>query len=191
MTTQMLIRDILQLDLVRKNVVITGNPASGKTHLANLMKKAYPYHKFISTDEFMEYGFEDALYELMRAIKEIGNYVIIEGVLGYRLLRKGVERDEFYPEMVINMDTPEEEIEKVYAERGQSEKFIKVKSMIKGNKTVYDLYLGMDNPHKPIIINAVRNLKAEIYKTDEQVSVSKEAGSYIANNDKIKKGKKK
>src|SRR5690606_18231688 len=78
-------------DFEGKNVLIIGYPGSGKTHLFNLIPKTD--HKFIRTDDYISFGFEQSLYECLKDITDIqstGRNTFIEGVQGYRLLRKGL-----------------------------------------------------------------------------------------------------
>ena len=85
----------------RGNVVIIGYPATGKTFLLDSITskvKASIYH----TDDYIKYGFVDALYVLMEEIaKDKTPLKIIEGVLGYRLIRKGIELHTFHADLVI------------------------------------------------------------------------------------------
>jgi adenylate kinase family enzyme len=156
MFTKMLLSDILKLDLVRKNVVIIGAPSSGKTYLSEKMKEVYPYHSFIHSDDFIQYGFEDGLYEMIREIKKTDKYCIIEGILCYRLLRKGAEQGSFSPDYVIQTHIADEDLEKAYKDKNEPEKLPKVRSLIKSNQTVFELYCGMEKQKNPIFIELVR-----------------------------------
>lgn len=89
-----------------KIIVVVGFPATGKTFLAdNLVKdlsaKVSPI-KYYHTDDYIKYGFEESLYVLLKDLqRDKEAYKIIEGVQGYRLLRKGIELNNFYPSLVI------------------------------------------------------------------------------------------
>ena len=73
-----------------KHIIIIGSPASGKTTLSlKLLEKGF---KIIHTDDYMQYGFKDSLYKLLEDIQKLNlKNIVIEGILGYRLLRKGIE----------------------------------------------------------------------------------------------------
>ena len=83
------------------NVVIIGYPATGKTFLLDSITskvKASIYH----TDDYIKHGFGEALYVLMGDIdRDDAPLKIIEGVLGYRLIRKGIELQTFHPDLII------------------------------------------------------------------------------------------
>jgi len=85
------------------NVVIIGYPATGKTFLLDTIitacrVRASTYH----TDDYIKHGFVEALYVLMEEIaKDKTPLKIIEGVLGYRLIRKGIELHTFHADLVI------------------------------------------------------------------------------------------
>ena len=91
-------------DIIRKTVVIIGHPQSGKTTYSAKLKEKFPYHTYISCDDFKNFPYDEALYELKKAInKTTAKHLVIEGILGYRLLRKGLQYKDFNPEMVIRI----------------------------------------------------------------------------------------
>ena len=85
-----------------KSVLIIGPPASGKTTLAaNIME---PGVLVFHTDDYMAFGYKEALYVLLDDLKKLpARPIIIEGVQGYRLLRKGLELGCYYPDVVIEL----------------------------------------------------------------------------------------
>lgn len=132
-----------------KNILVIGSPASGKSFVTGLLKSALPYHRIIHTDDYMEHGFEQSLYVMMEDIKATPWVSIIEGMLGYRLLRKGVELDCYYPDIVIELLVSTETIEGIYNTQRDPSKLKGVMSQIKACNTVYAKYLDMPNDHKP------------------------------------------
>jgi dephospho-CoA kinase len=84
--------------------VILGLPASGKTEFVKRLKQN-SMEKFIHTDDYINENrdnFEDSLYDLMRDLASIKNHnIVVEGVQGYRLLRKGLQEQSFFPDEVI------------------------------------------------------------------------------------------
>lgn len=96
-----------KIELPKKgNVVIIGYAATGKTTFSNTLKfKGSMYH----TDDYIPYGFEQALYVLMDDLKkDKAPLKVIEGILGYRLLRKGLQLQNFYADLVIVCEATKE-----------------------------------------------------------------------------------
>jgi hypothetical protein len=88
-------------------VVIIGHPESGKTHIADELAIQYPDYKVYRTDDYILHGFERSLYVLLGDIeRDAAPKVIVEGVQGYRLLRKGAELGTFDADLVIVAGRP-------------------------------------------------------------------------------------
>lgn len=125
-----LIKEVEKAD----RVVIIGAPASGKTTLSRTLEQYWPV---IHTDDYISMGYENSLYELLKDLDHLSGW-IVEGVLGYRLLRKlrqiGQDVD-----LIIEVERSLEDIEEVYR-RERNADFNRVKAMIKANQTVYDEY---------------------------------------------------
>lgn len=94
----------VHVDIGTKNVLIIGIPAAGKTYLSKLLAKDNPDHRLIHTDDYIKFGFKESLYKLLMDLGGINQPTIIEGMLGYRLLRKGLELDCYCPDMVIEVE---------------------------------------------------------------------------------------
>ena len=94
------------MNIDNKHVLILGSPKSGKTTLSKKIKTKY--HYIIHTDDFgEEYGYEQGLYKLIDFIKakQKNYYVLVEGTLGYRLLKKIKEGVDIKFDIILNMDT--------------------------------------------------------------------------------------
>jgi len=126
-------------DLKDKSVLIIGCPASGKTFLSDKFKQAG--FDVIHTDDYISYGFNDSLYELLKDIdgKDLKN-TVIEGVIGYRLLRKGQELNSYSPDVVIELKPEIDLVQSRYAASRGIDKFKSVLSMINANETVLNQY---------------------------------------------------
>jgi thymidylate kinase len=80
---------------------------------------------------------------------EIDEPVIVEGMQGYRLLRKGVELANFYPDVVIELQVTEAQVERVYRAERQAEKLPKLSAFNKMHQTILESYKALKNPHPP------------------------------------------
>lgn len=94
----------IKLSLNENIIVVVGLPASGKTFVANELIEQYAKraYKLYRTDDYIDWGFEESLYKLRDDLRrDLSPRKIIEGVQGYRLLRKGLELGDFNPDVVI------------------------------------------------------------------------------------------
>jgi hypothetical protein len=83
-------------------VVVIGLPACGKSTIALGLLKKYDRFKYYCTDNYIKYEFKESLYKMMDDLRrDISPCKIIEGVQGYRLLRKGLELKTFSPDLVV------------------------------------------------------------------------------------------
>lgn len=75
-------------------IVIIGFPATGKTTLSiELQEELLPEHSLYSSDNYIDLGYEQSLYGMIKEIETDPNpKKIIEGVQGYRFLRKMAQK---------------------------------------------------------------------------------------------------
>lgn len=139
----------LTVDIGTKNVLIIGCPASGKTFLSNQLAHDNPKHHVIHTDDYMEYGYKASLYEILDYMSKLRCPTIIEGVIGYRLLRKGVELDCYYPDIVIELEISEGRMHKTYATQRLDKDFDAVRGFVRSHEKILNDYRVMVNPHPP------------------------------------------
>ncbi len=137
-----------RIDIAGKNVLIIGAPASGKTYLSGIFSHAGRI--VIHTDDYMEYGFQEALYRCLDDICDASQPTLVEGVQGPRLLRKGVELDCYYPDIVFELVTSWERIEKTYKEERDTAKLKGQKGFAKMNETILGDYFSMPNERPPV-----------------------------------------
>lgn len=140
---------IKDLDIKGQNVLIIGFPASGKTTLAELLNSEN--HTLIHSDDYMQFGFKESLYELLKDLEKIEGNTIIEGVMGYRLLRKGVELNSYFPNIVIEMKVIEATVKKRYQARDPT-KLNGALSMCKSCMKILGDYEKMTNTKNPLWI---------------------------------------
>lgn len=144
----MTINDLFKQDFEGKNILIIGCPASGKTYLANQFKT---YHQKIHTDDFIEYGYEQSMYKVLEAVTSSETNTIVEGIQGYRLLRKGAQLGTYYPDVVIELVISHEQMIKIYETERDASKTKHLTGMLKSNAKVLADYLSIiDEERKPI-----------------------------------------
>ena len=144
------IPDLLTTDLHGKTVVIIGHPATGKTWLGKALA-AITGRQVIHTDDYIQYGHVEGLYVLLDELQAMEGPHLVEGVMGYRLLRKGAQTGLYYPDVVIHLTVPAECVERTYRQvRKEPEKLPGVKRLGMACDTVLRDYLEMNNPHPPV-----------------------------------------
>lgn len=146
----MTIQEVLSLSIVDKNVLIIGPPASGKTWLCNEMKKLC--HLIIRTDSYIKYGYNKAMYECLNDICDThkdGYNTLVEGIQGYRLLRKGVELDCYYPDIVIELEISEKRMHETYKKERDPKKIKYLQSFNAAHQTILEDYFSLLNEKKP------------------------------------------
>ena len=101
-------------------ILIIGHPASGKTTLCKAIAKVDPSKRPVwHTDDFMAHGWEGSLYALI-ATADLSSPYIIEGVQGYRLLRKMCELDLDLPDVIVICKASDAATKKRYTDRGKA-----------------------------------------------------------------------
>jgi hypothetical protein len=146
----MTIQEVLSLNMVDKNVLIIGPPASGKTWLCDIMMRFY--HLIVHTDNYIHYGYKQSIYEVMKEINYAhtnGLNTIVEGIQGYRLLRKGVELDCYYPDIVIELEISEKRMRETYQKERDPKKIKYLQSFNDAHQTILDDYFSLPNEKKP------------------------------------------
>lgn len=112
-----------KIERSEKIIVVVGLPATGKTILADTIVRTYQTRplKVFRTDDYIKHGFEESLYVLMADLnRDISPMKLIEGVQGYRLLRKGLETNSFFPDLVIVCCATRDIRATRYKERGKT-----------------------------------------------------------------------
>lgn len=141
----------INLDLKNKDILIIGCPATGKTFLSNKIIKDRNTI-LIHTDDYMKHGFKESLYFLLEDIekyKKEGYKLIIEGVLGYRLLRKGQELGSYFPDIVIEVTIDQLKQLEIYRKERDHKKIKYIESFNKNVNTVLESYFSMTRINEP------------------------------------------
>lgn len=122
-------------------VVVIGPPGSGKTTVGRLLAddSGLPLY---STDTYLGAGHVEALYAIMQEIGDEG--WIVEGMIGYRLLRKRKQLRMPAPDIVIELDATDAEIKQAYADSGRRCNLPAIRKFCKAHDSVMEDYLLMD-----------------------------------------------
>lgn len=142
-------------------LIIAWHPATGKTTLGIKLKQLYPDHLLIHTDAYMEYGYKESLYML---IKDLEGYsfknIIVEGIMGARLMRKLQEQGfnecvDLYLYLRGSLDL----IKETYERERPGKNFDTLTSAIK----------WLDTVHSSIVLSRVPHLEWEVRTYDEEL----------------------
>lgn len=99
-------------------IFILGPTKSGKVTISKELSKQLDDRELLIADEYIEnYGYDFALDRFENDVKD--HYyncipIIVEGILGYRLLRKIVKEGYHLPDMVIKVECNKETIQYFY-----------------------------------------------------------------------------
>jgi hypothetical protein len=135
----------------KTKVVIIGPPGSGKSHVATVLGESseLPIYR---TDKFLSDGHVQALYSVIDAAGDEG--YIIEGMVGYRLLRKLKQLKLPPPDIVIQLEADDFMIEESYAKRNKVCNIKRLRAFCKAHDTVLEDYYQLDGEEPKIWINA-------------------------------------
>lgn len=99
-------------------ILIIGSVKSGKVTIARELAKQLDNRKLFISDEYIaNWGHDNALNRLEEDINESyygSDPIIIEGILGFRLLRRMVKNGYHLPDMVIKTECNKETISYFY-----------------------------------------------------------------------------
>jgi len=153
--------ELINLCKNKKHIIIYGHSKSGKVCLAKIISEKLKC-KLIISDDYMHLGWDDNMYHIRDLLKNefAETQTIFEGVQTCRLLRKGVQLDDYYPDLVIHITCNYESIVQSYYNDGQQYK-LKGGKVKRFNEKIldkiffewYDLLMKNKPNKKPMIIN--------------------------------------
>ena len=121
-----------------KIIVVAGFTKTGKYPIAKKIADSLNRHLIVS-DDFGLQNFEDFKRTAQIAyVKQTP--IVIEGVMSFRLLRKGLEENNFYTDLIIKTNCNEATIRYFYEKDGEGDKIARVLSFNKGLNTMWDEY---------------------------------------------------
>ncbi len=131
-------------------VVIIGPPGSGKTTVGLLLAESSGLPLY-STDRYLSDGHIKALYTVMQMVGDEG--WIVEGMIGYRLLRKRRQLGMPPPDIVIHLSASDEQIERICKERNTNVN--RMRGFIKAHESVLTDYYALDGAEPDIWIHSL------------------------------------
>lgn len=135
------LQEILAYPLLYKNVLIIGCPASGKTYLSKLLDRGD--HVLIHTDDYLPFGFVGSLSACIDAANNVIGKTIVEGVQGYRMLRKGFENGNYMPDIVIECEVSTQRMNMTYVLERDPAKIQYLRDFKKGHVKILNEYFAM------------------------------------------------
>ena len=138
-----------------KTIVILGYTKTGKVTIAKKLAQELNYPLFESDHYINIKDREQSLYNLIDHVLpyyQSNQPIIIEGILCFRLLRKGLQLNNFSPDLIIKTKCNDETIKHFYRMDGEESKINRALSFNKGLNTIWDEYKEMlrDNLHSKI-----------------------------------------
>ena len=122
-------------------VVVIGPPGSGKTTVGQVLAETSGLPLY-STDRMLGDGHVAALYAVMAMTGDTG--WIVEGMIGYRLLRKRAQFGMPPPDIVIQLDATDAEITQNYWARKQHCDIRRIRAFCKAHDKVLEDYFTLD-----------------------------------------------
>jgi len=126
-------------------IVVCGFTKTGKITLANKLAKELNRKIFLSDD----YQFVDPNESLYAFMKDIIPFhqnktpIIVEGILCFRLLRKGIQESLFFPDLILKTNCNESTIRYFYNKDREEHKIERALSFNKGLDKIWNEYLDL------------------------------------------------
>lgn len=124
-------------------IVILGYTKTGKHTIAKRLAEELQCNLYVSDDYLDRSNPTDSLYTLIEAFASdyrAGRQFVVEGVLCFRLLRKGLELRNFFPDLLIKTECNVETISHFYHKDGEGHKLQRALNFNKGLEKIWDEY---------------------------------------------------
>ena len=134
---------ILNICNQSNQIVIIGPPVSGKSSIAAFLANNLP-HALVSTDHYLvSRNQEEALTKILEDVSKYNKQLIIEGTLGFVLLRKGLQSNSYIPDLIIKLKCDEKSITHLYNKFRDPKKLNYVNGYIQGVNKVWNEYIEL------------------------------------------------
>lgn len=134
----MTLEQIKDYDFAKKNVLVIGCPASGKSFITDLLNNGT--HKVFRTDTYIPHGYVGSLYALLEDVMNVIGRTWVEGVQGYRMLRKGAEMETYKPDIVIECEISRYKMEETYLKERDPAKIKYLRQFNASHQTILNGY---------------------------------------------------
>jgi hypothetical protein len=127
-----------------KIITILGYTKTGKITIAKKLADELNYPLFISDHYINVKNRQQSLYDLMDHILpyyQSNKPLIVEGVLCFRLLRKGLQLKNFHTDVIIKTKCNDSTIKYFYEKDNEPDKISRALSFNKGLNTIWNEYL--------------------------------------------------
>lgn len=139
----------LHRNIQGKSILIIGAPASGKSTFARQLKVLNQEHVILHTDDYIKYGFEQAVDVILEDIKRTNAPTIVEGMNGYRLLRRGYITGKYKPNLVVELLVTSEVQQKIYDTERDPYRYPHMKKFYGAQLKVLDDYRVLVGDNRP------------------------------------------
>lgn len=128
-----------------KTIVVCGYTKTGKVTIAKKLANKLNRPLFIS-DDYQSLGHEESLNYLIKEVykhQTLNSPIIVEGILCFRLLRKGIKESLFYPDLIIKTKCDENTIRYFYEKDNEGHKIERALIFNKGLNTIWEEYQNL------------------------------------------------
>jgi uridine kinase len=136
--------ELIEICKDKKLIVVCGYTKTGKVTIAKKLAEELN-RKLLKSDDyqmFEEQSLEMLMNDVIDSLKR-KEQIIVEGILCFRLLRKGMEQMNILPDMLIKTECNEETIRHFYEKDGEESKIDRALSFNKGLDKIWKDYLNL------------------------------------------------
>lgn len=137
--------ELIEICKNKQLIVVCGYTKTGKVTIAKKLAEQLG-RKLLISDDYQMFGVDESLQMMMEDIiicLKNKEQIIVEGILCFRLLRKGMEQMSILPDMLIKTECNEETIRHFYEKDGESSKIDRALSFNKGLNKIWKDYLNL------------------------------------------------